>query len=86
MLPRVLISNIIWEKKTSRDGRCCNCFKSSAALTYEFARLFFPKFISSRGTKEIFLKHLMEKNAKKILIGKWLRKPLTWVPIFNFPC
>jgi len=64
MLLRTVISNISWEKKTSQDGRCCKCFKSSAALIYEFARLFFPKFISSGGTTEMFLKHLMEKNYK----------------------
>lgn len=65
MLLRAVISNISWEKKTSQDGRCCECFKSSAELIYEFARLFFSKFISSGGTIEMFLKHLMEKITNK---------------------
>lgn len=65
MLLRAATSKISWEKKTSQDGRCCKCFKSSAALIYEFARLFFSKFISSGGTIEKFLKHLTEKITNK---------------------
>ncbi|XP_037261539.1 platelet endothelial cell adhesion molecule isoform X1 [Falco rusticolus] len=65
MLLRTVVSKISWEKKTSQDGRCCKCFKSSAALIYEFARLFFSKFMSLRGTMEMFLKHLMEKITNK---------------------
>lgn len=65
MLLRTVISKISWEKKRSQDGRCCKCFKSSAALIYEFARLFFSKFISLGGTIEMFLKHLMEKITNK---------------------
>lgn len=65
MLLRTVISDISQEKKTTQDGRCCKCFKSSAALIYEFARLFFSKLVSSGGTIEIFLKHLMEKMTNK---------------------
>lgn len=70
-LLRTVISKINWEKKT-QDGRYCKCFKSSAGLIYEFARLFFSKFISLGATIEMFLKHLMKKFQIKMLIGKWL--------------
>lgn len=64
MLLRTVISKISWEKKASQDGKCCECFKSSAALIYEFTRLFFSELISLEGNNRDVPKAFNGKNDK----------------------